>query len=204
MLRWFRFLPRLFDWRQIRPSIFCMKKIILSFAAILLAFALPAQTPAGPPPRPAPVKLIFDTDIGNDIDDVLALAVLHALQSRGDCEMLAVTVTKPDELAWAIRGCPEHFLRTPGIPIGCVRPEARRGDQQYLPLVDVKDGTALRYPHRLKRGSDAEEPVRLLRRILSRQPDRSVVWCRSDTFQISQRCSAPPATTIRRSSEPSW
>ena len=32
-----------------------------------------------------PVKIIFDTDVGNDVDDVLALSVLHALQSRGEC-----------------------------------------------------------------------------------------------------------------------
>lgn len=37
--------------------------------------------------RAAP--LIFDTDIGNDVDDVLALGVIHALESRGECQLLA-------------------------------------------------------------------------------------------------------------------
>ena len=40
--------------------------------------------------RPA---VIFDTDMGNDVDDALALAMIHALQSRGECELLAVTIT---------------------------------------------------------------------------------------------------------------
>ena len=31
--------------------------------------------------------VIFDTDMGNDVDDALALAVLHALQSRGQCRL---------------------------------------------------------------------------------------------------------------------
>ena len=31
-----------------------------------------------------PVRLIFDTDLGNDIDDALALAMIHALVSRGE------------------------------------------------------------------------------------------------------------------------
>src|SRR5262245_42689099 len=30
-----------------------------------------------------PIPLIFDTDIGNDVDDALALGVIHALVSRG-------------------------------------------------------------------------------------------------------------------------
>ena len=38
--------------------------------------------------------VIFDTDMGNDIDDALALATLHALQSRGRVRLRAVTVTR--------------------------------------------------------------------------------------------------------------
>ena len=52
-----------------------------------------------------PLRLIFDTDIGNDVDDVLALGVIHALQSRGECQLLAVTVTKDDELAGQFVDC---------------------------------------------------------------------------------------------------
>jgi len=29
-----------------------------------------------------PLSIVFDTDIGNDVDDVLALGMIHALQSR--------------------------------------------------------------------------------------------------------------------------
>ena len=41
-----------------------------------------------------PVKLIFDTDMGNDVDDLMALCMIHQLQKRGTVELLAVTVTK--------------------------------------------------------------------------------------------------------------
>ena len=33
-----------------------------------------------------PIKIILDTDIGNDVDDVLALALLHALQTENECD----------------------------------------------------------------------------------------------------------------------
>ena len=46
---------------------------------------------------------------------------------------------------------------------------------KFLPLAEARDGKKLRYPHRLKRSSDAPEATALLRKILSRQPDRSVV-----------------------------
>lgn len=49
----------------------------------------------------APVKLIFDTDMETDCDDAGAMAVLHTLADRGECEILATvtSVRDPDSLA---------------------------------------------------------------------------------------------------------
>jgi inosine-uridine nucleoside N-ribohydrolase len=142
-----------------------MKRVILAALALLLAWTAPA----------APVKIIFDTDIGNDVDDVLALALLHALQTRGDCEILTVTVTKPSELAGPFVDVLDTFYGRPGIPIGCIKPSPAEPAGKFLPLADAKDGGRLRYPHTLRRGSDAPAAVALLRKVLGGQPDHSVV-----------------------------
>lgn len=42
--------------------------------------------------------LIYDTDICGDCDDVLALGMIHALQSRGACKLLAVMVSVDNDL----------------------------------------------------------------------------------------------------------
>ena len=44
-----------------------------------MAFAAPASAKT-------PLHVIFDTDMGNDVDAYLALAMLHALASRGEGE----------------------------------------------------------------------------------------------------------------------
>jgi len=36
-----------------------------------------------------PVKIIFDTDMESDVDDVAALAMLHGLADKGEAEILA-------------------------------------------------------------------------------------------------------------------
>jgi len=123
----------------------------------------------------APVKIIFDTDIGNDVDDVLALSVIHALQTRGECELLAVTITKPDELAGPFVNAMNTFYGRAGIPIGYTHAGLTNNPSKFLSLAEVKDGRKLRYPHRLKRSSDAPEATALLRKVLSGQPDHSVV-----------------------------
>ena len=142
---------------------------------VLLFFSAPTRAAQGLPPEAPPVKVIFDTDIGNDVDDVLALSLLHALQTRGGCELLAVTITKPDELAGPFVDALNTFYRRPNIPIGCTHSHLKNEPGKFLPLAEVRDGNKLRYPHRLKRGSDAPEATQLLRKVLSSQPDGSVV-----------------------------
>jgi hypothetical protein len=154
----------------LRASGFGIRPLLFACSLVTLCTLLCVCTASA-----APVKIIFDTDVGNDVDDVLALSVLHALQSRGECELLAVTITKPDELAGPFVNAVNTFYGRPGIPIGYTHSGLTNEPSKFLPLVEARDGTKLRYPHHLKRSSDAPEATALLRKILSRQPDHSVV-----------------------------
>ena len=132
--------------------------------------------PSAPPPAAPPVKVIFDTDIGNDVDDVLALGILHSLQTRGVCELLAVTVTKQDELAGPFVDAINTFYGRPDVPIACIRNSpSKETARKFLVLAEQKDGGQLRYPHKLQKSSDTPEPVQLLRKLLASQEDGSVV-----------------------------
>ena len=142
--------------------------------ASLLA-ASPLRAAEHPPAPPPPVRVIFDTDIGNDVDDVLALSVLHALESRGDCQLLAVTITKPDELAGPFVDAMDAFYRRPDIPIGFTHSGQKNQPSRFLALANAMDDGKPRYPHRLQRSSDAPEATALLRKVLNAQPDGSVV-----------------------------
>jgi len=147
-------------------------------SALLLALSLAAtSSPAapGPPPTHSPIRLIFDTDIGDDVDDVLALSVLHALQTRGDCELLAVTITKNDPLAGPFVDAMNTFYGRPNIPIGFTRSGLGNEPSKFLQLARTQDDAKPRYPHRLQQSSDAPPATQLLRQTLSGQPDRSVV-----------------------------
>ncbi len=145
-------------------------RILVASAVVLVSGLLPHSVGAAPP-----VRVIFDTDIGNDVDDVLALSMLHALQTRADCELLAVTITKPDPLAGPFVDAMNTFYGRPNVPIGFTRSGVKNEPSKFLPLAEVKDGGKPRYPHRLARSLDAEDAVALLRRELSRQANQSVV-----------------------------
>ncbi|MHB0959216.1 MAG: nucleoside hydrolase [Pirellulaceae bacterium] len=120
-----------------------------------------------------PVRLIFDTDIGNDVDDVLALGVIHALQSRGQCQLLAVTITKDQPLAAEFVDAVNTFYGRGDIPIGIVRDGVTKEEGKFLPLARAQDQGQLRYPHDLE-GAQTPEATSVLRQVLNQQPDHSV------------------------------
>jgi inosine-uridine nucleoside N-ribohydrolase len=142
-----------------------MKRLIILFLWALCGLS-----------QAAPVKLIFDTDMGNDVDDMMALAMIHNLQKRGACELLAVTITKDHPQAAAFVDAVNTLYGYPDIPIGVVRDGAAKEAGKFNLLADEKNADgSLRYPHDLKSGADAPEAVGLIKDILAQQPDGSVV-----------------------------
>lgn len=121
-----------------------------------------------------PVPLIFDTDIGNDVDDVLALGVIHSLESRGYCELLAVTVTKDHPSAGKFVDCVNTFYGRGEVPIGMVRDGVTPKQGKFIGLAGQRDGEQLRYPNDFDPEGDVEA-TRVLRRTLVGAEDGSVV-----------------------------
>jgi hypothetical protein len=119
-----------------------------------------------------PVGLIFDTDICGDCDDVLALGMIHALETRGACRLLAVTVTVDNEKAPRFVDAVNTFYGRGEVPIGVVGKGGVVENGKYLVLANQKDDGRHRYPHDL---AAAPPAVTVLRKALAARPDQSVV-----------------------------
>ncbi|HYO80726.1 MAG TPA: nucleoside hydrolase, partial [Bryobacteraceae bacterium] len=128
----------------------------------VLAFALAAAPP---------VPIIFDTDIGNDIDDALALAMIHALESRGECRLLGITLTNPAANAGPYTSLVNRFYGRPAIPIGVSRAVSMEG--AYHNYLDAPLNGA---PQDLRASNEKfEEAVPLLRRLLAQSTEKVVL-----------------------------
>lgn len=143
-------------------------------AALALLALLGPSTPLRSAER-EPVRLIFDTDIGADIDDALALAMIHAFEARGDCRLLAVTLTNAHPLSAPLVDAINTFYGRPDIPIGLARNGLVRGSP-YLEVARLHDGGHLRFPRKVQdTGAGLPDAVHVLRKVLVAQPDHSVV-----------------------------
>nr|MBA2288611.1 nucleoside hydrolase [Ktedonobacteraceae bacterium] len=85
-----------------------------------------------------PVKLIYDTDIGSDIDDALALAYLLA---QPECELLGVTTVTGESERRAMMVSALCKIAGKQVPIypGIERPLLVRTRQPHVPQADALD-----------------------------------------------------------------
>lgn len=113
-------------------------------------------------------KIILDTDLDSDVDDVGALAMLHTLQDHERVELLGVIVTSDDLFAPQCADAINHYFNRPEIPIGVEKGIQLNDFSKYAKALSQA------FPHRLKDYDDAQDATQLYRKLLATQPDSSV------------------------------
>lgn len=124
-----------------------------------------------------PLSVIMETDIGNDIDDALAMDMLYKYIDAGKINLLAVNINKegiyPPEYVDILNTWYGH----PDIPIGVVHDGAKcDAPNNYTEAVDTMtvDGKHAFARSLMGKYESLPDAVQLYRKILSRQPDASV------------------------------
>jgi inosine-uridine nucleoside N-ribohydrolase len=144
-----------------------MKKILLLVCAFILA-AWGCSEKSGKTKDPQ--KIIFDSDLGPDYDDVGALAFLHAMADSGQAEILATLSSNKHELVIPSIEVINTYFGRPGLPLGAPKSAGPNlGSSQHW-----ADSIVLKYPHRINSTSEADDAVTVYRKILNAQPDKSV------------------------------
>jgi inosine-uridine nucleoside N-ribohydrolase len=146
----------------------CWRLVLaLSCAGIASPVHLGAQSSA--------VRVILDTDLGPDSDDAGAVAMLHALATLGEAEILATVcnITSP-WCAPALSALNTYYGRA-DVPVGTLKGPGHSGSTPQWSGESFNKHLALNYPHQLRDGREAEDATALYRRVLSQAPDSSVV-----------------------------
>ena len=126
---------------------------------LLLPYLLEAQA----------VKIIFDTDMESDVDDVAALAMLHGFANRGEAEILGTVSSSLNPWSAPVIDVINTYFGRPDIPIGNVKTKGVYRNSRYAREISES------YPQDIGLGEKAPDANRVYREILSRQPDSSVV-----------------------------
>ncbi len=130
-------------------------------------------------PAGAKERVIFDTDVGGDVDDAGALAVLHALADKGEIDILAIGVVIGHPAGAPYVAAVNTWYGRPNLPVGMIKGKAPYSRDEYMLPVLAE------FPHPLTHET-APDVVKLYRQVLANEPDRSVTMI-----------AVGPATNIR-------
>ncbi|NPV68414.1 MAG: nucleoside hydrolase [Anaerolineae bacterium] len=117
------------------------------------------------PPLQYPVPVILDTDFAEDVDDVGALAILHAMADKGQAEILGVMISSGNRFAPRAVDTINTYYGRPDIPVGVAWEPVVSPESRYTFEL------AFDFPNDIV---GVPEAVDLYREILAQQPNGSV------------------------------
>ena len=118
-------------------------------------------------------RIIFDTDMGPDYDDVGALAMLHVLADNKETTLLGTIASNRHEKVVPCIGVINTWFGRPTLPIGAPTLEG-----VYLTSGHKKrwtDHLPAQYPHPIAEGKEVADAVEVYRFLLARSPSKGVV-----------------------------
>lgn len=175
-----------------------MKRIL--FIIVLAAILLPACGRKTVAESVGPLAVIFETDLGNDIDDALAMDLLYKYQDAGKIRLLAVNLNKEGLAPAEYVDILNTWYGYPDIPIGIIRDgvdcetDAVNYAQAVVNLKDADDRLLFARSH--PGYADYPEAVMLYRKLLAAEPDTSVVIASVGFSTNLARLLASPADGI--------
>lgn len=125
------------------------------------------------------LKVILETDIGNDVDDALAMDMLHKYIDEEKIEVLAIMINKNGEAPAEFIDILDTWYGHPDIPVGVIRngPDCETDAVNYAQAVcNMTDESGKQvFLRSMNSYSNLPDAHILYREILADQPDSSVV-----------------------------
>ena len=135
-----------------------MKKI-LSFFLLVVSYSFCFAA--------VPQTVVFDTDMGNDIDDALAQAMLLNYEKAGKIKLKAILVNKDNPYSPLFVKAINDYYGRPDIPIGMVKGGATKHEGPFVGKV-CRDMEL--------KPVEFQDATKLLRKVLAESKDGEIVY----------------------------
>ena len=156
-----------------------MKKIALSIALLAALMAGCRSDKKEAASDSDVINIIMETDIGNDVDDALAMDLLYKYLDEGKINLLAVNINKEGQAPAEYVDILNTWYGYPEIPIGVIRDGADCEDDAInyaKAVVMLKDSAgAPAFARTLQEYDSLPDAHILYRKLLSEAEDHSVV-----------------------------
>lgn len=169
-------------------------KMLLPFyllnGLLLFSCLLPQQ------PLAAKLPVIFETDMGNDIDDALALAMLFRYADQGEVDLLGIVNNKASLSSVQFLDIMRRQYGYPALPIATVYDGVEGEAEQNSfarKLLDHRQNGETVFKSDLDRYDRVDSAINLYRRLLAAAEDHSVVVISVGfSTNLAQLLTSPP------------
>lgn len=146
-----------------------MKSRLIALWLLVLAVVLPIGATAQ-------IKILFDTDMGNDVDDVVALDMLYKYQDEGRIDIVGILSSKREMGSVRFIDAMNTIYGYPNIPIGIVKTYPEENYKSADERLNYADYLTQRYdyPHTITDYEALPDGYVLARKLLSEAKDGSV------------------------------
>jgi hypothetical protein len=118
-----------------------------------------------------PLGVVFDSDMGNDVDAALALALLYGLEGKGECRISGLSVTKSNLKSAAYCDVLARFYKSRPPSVG-MADDGQSPDDTPMLTAPLSHG----YPNQIHSINDTADPAVSIRNALTAQhPGNCVV-----------------------------
>lgn len=156
-------MPRLLNIQNI--TIKESGRYFIIFIFLLIVSACHVQNKSGS----KTILIIFDTDMESDVDDVGALAMLHALADSSETEILGVMVCAENPWSILCANRINSYFNRKNLPLGQLKRPGVNRESHYAKQV------AEEFPGTLESSNEALDAVEQYRKILTSQSNNSVI-----------------------------
>jgi hypothetical protein len=141
----------------------------IHFFPLLAALLIPLLGHQSHGQQRMPVPIIIDTDMESDVDDVGAMAMMHALADAGETRILAVAVCAKNPWSTLCADRINTYFGRKDLPLGQLKGPGVDRQSAYARK------TSEEFPGTLDSADDAPDAVAVYRSTLAAQPDQSTV-----------------------------
>lgn len=146
--------------------------LIIAAFQILITLPVKSQIPAV---KKEVIQVMIDMDMDTDVEDLGALATLHALADKGEVQILSTTCTTTNNWSAPCINVVNTWYKRPYLPVGVLKAQENLGSSLQWPGFTFNKYLVLHFPNKLKSAAKAQDACLLMRQTLAAATTKIVI-----------------------------